>query len=69
MRDETLTVYLSDDAARLIDRSVAAVRKDVAMHRLRPSMRTPRGVNVFTIEDITRYLEEREARRGDATAR
>lgn len=62
--DGTVYVYLTGDLARLIDRSEATIRQETARKRLRASLRTPRGVHIYTREDVDRYLAERSARVG-----
>jgi hypothetical protein len=61
-------VFLSEDIAKLIDRSAATVRKEAHLQRLVPSMRTPRGVRVYSAADVGKYLDERQRRRGSGGA-
>jgi hypothetical protein len=63
MADDS-TVYLTNDTAKLIERSPATVRVETARGRLRASLRTPGGVHVYTREDVDRYLRDRAQRRG-----
>jgi hypothetical protein len=60
--------YLSTaDAARLIDRTPATVRRAAALGLLRVAASTRSGVRLFRRADIEQYVADRKVRRSIAT--
>jgi len=57
------------DISRLAEITPAAVRQRVASGELVPVAVTPRGVRLFSAEQVERFLERRRARAADRAAK